>query len=177
MNSIFREGLRITSIKIPMERDLRIWLASRKSTTIWLKKELTENRFLSDWGWSHRWFSGNSCGYLYARNFFSPYPHHFAGSSGRIHWWQDRFRFAASQKFNGLLLSVTIGDNWPPGFEHIDEKDFLNGLVEIIKIGLVSNPKILNFIQQHYEEILKKTFFICKNLFLWPLWKKWGLLI
>ncbi len=44
------------------------------------------------------------------------------------------------------------------------KKDFLNGLVEIIKIGLVSNPKILNFIQKHYEQILEKNIFHLQKL-------------
>lgn len=34
--------------------------------------------------------------------------------------------------------------------------DFLNGLVEIIKMGLVANPKILKFIQDNYPKILKR---------------------
>ncbi len=38
----------------------------------------------------------------------------------------------------------------------LDEKNFLNGLVEIIKIGLVSNKKIYEFGQKNYRQILQR---------------------
>ena len=46
----------------------------------------------------------------------------------------------------------------------LTKRDFLNGLVEIIKIGLVSNPKILNFIQKHYDETLRKNIYYLQKL-------------
>jgi len=46
----------------------------------------------------------------------------------------------------------------------LTKKDFLNGLVEIIKIGLVSNPKILRFIQNNYGKILQKDIFYLQKL-------------
>lgn len=57
---------------------------------------------------------------------------------------------------------LVIIDSWV--LKTLAKRDFLNGLVEIIKIGLVSNPEILNSIRRNYDKILKKDFFYLQKL-------------
>jgi len=64
----------------------------------------------------------------------------------------------------GCFYSAQLVIIDPLVLKTLPKKDFLNGLVEIIKIGLVSNPKILYFVQKHYKEILKKDIVYLQKL-------------
>lgn len=165
MNSIFREGLRITSIKIPDGERFKNLISLKKVYDHLVKERADRESVLIGLGGGVIGDLAGTVAATYMRGISLVHiPTTLLAQADASIGGKTALDLPQAKNLMGCFYPSQLVIIDPLVLNTLTKKDFLNGLVEIIKIGLVSNPKILNFIQQHYEEILKKDIFHLQKL-------------
>lgn len=164
-DSISREGLRITPIKIPDGERFKNLISLKKVYDHLVKERADRESVLIGLGGGVIGDLAGTVAATYMRGIpLVHIPTTLLAQADASIGGKTALDLPQAKNLMGCFYPAQLVIIDPLVLNTLTKKDFLNGLVEIIKIGLVSNPKILRFIQNNHGKILQKDFFYLQKL-------------